>query len=1335
MKNTKKHSTKNKKNFGMKKLLLITIILVFIQNLWAQNKFTQPYKTGAKFPKIENFSLNIDPVIEKDNEGKVVFIKGKIKSKYPANAKVDATAKALEYIGYFGKELGIKNANSEFKILSQETDELGMNHLKMSQMYKGIPVYGAELIVHGKEEWDMINGRNYPTIDLDINTKLTQINAIELVQQDLKKNTFLKPITSTELVLLKNKKPIVSLVIFHPNQDPTTAVLAYDISIKPNFVERWQYFVDAKTGQILEKYNHTCAVDGPATATARDLNNISRNIRTYQKGNTYFLIDTSKDMFPGGTLNAEDPQGVIWTIDANRSTAEDLSIKQVASSNNSWSNPTAVSAHSNAGIAYDYFKNTFNRKSLNGNGGTIISIININETDEKTGLSTGMDNAFWNGEFMGYGNGKSFFKPLAGGLDVAGHEMTHGVIENTANLVYQNQSGAINESMADVFGVLIDRENGDFVVGEDVVKTGPFLRSLSDPNKGEQPANMSQRYTGSEDNGGVHINSGIPNKAFHLFVTGLSGANENEQKAKAEQVYYRALTKYLTRSSKFIDLRAAIIQSCTDLASTVGSNAATIAANAFDAVGIGGGSTTTPTTKPVEDLPSNIGDEFILSYDPCDKAIYSSKEIVKTDADYRIVVSNVIIDHKPSVADDGSFAYYVAKATVSDEGGTLNRVNLVGTPKVEILSSEKVWRNAAISKDGLKLAAVTKETTGGDEQNIFIFDLKNNKSKANKLYNPTYSTSVRSAGTPLYADALEWEYNGEYLVYDAFNQLKSAGLSAGDVTNSVEYWDVGSLKAWDNATNSFGDGTINKLFTNLAKNESIGNPSFAKKSTSVIAFDRVVGNKYSVLTVDFESKGTDGSYKKAEIPNNTIGFPEFSAKDDKLIYNSLVSKTKKCTADSTNTTSILLNLDKVTNKGGKDEDFIVTSALAVWYTIGKRQLPTKSNQIITLPVITTQLQNQTNEITLPTNTDKNTLVSYRMVSGPATIQNNKIVPTGQPGRVKVLATAEGSSTLNALSNTIEFCINPTKPIISVSELSSTVLLQSSADSTNNWFKDGVLFASNTKGVEISNSNAYTVQVSRDGCKSEFSNAYKAGNATAQVIPATTITDKLQGNTSTLDLPAKTDKDVTILYSVVSGPATIVGNKVTLTGQAGKVKIKALAPASLKFTEASSNIEFCVNPSKPSITITPNPTEYIFKSSAPAGNNWYRDGVAINETGTQISVVSTRLFTVQVDIEGCKSEFSDAKAADKAIQILANEPLAALGIKVGPVPFNDQLIIDFGQNKNIENLTLLNSKGNIVWTLEKAKAIVNINTKNLPMAHYLLKFALNNKKYSLKVLKQ
>jgi Zn-dependent metalloprotease len=98
-----------------------------------------------------------------------------------------------------------------------------------------------------------------------------------------------------------------------------------------------------------------------------------------------------------------------------------------------------VSAHYNAGQAFEYFRNTFNRNSINGSGGNVISIINV--TDENDG---NMDNAFWSQTAMYYGNGDVAFQQLARGLDAAGHEMSHGVIDNTANLEYLSQSGALN---------------------------------------------------------------------------------------------------------------------------------------------------------------------------------------------------------------------------------------------------------------------------------------------------------------------------------------------------------------------------------------------------------------------------------------------------------------------------------------------------------------------------------------------------------------------------------------------------------------------------------------------------------------------------------------------------------------------------------------------------------------------------------------------------------------------------------------------------------------------------------------------------------------------------
>lgn len=151
---------------------------------------------------------------------------------------------------------------------------------------------------------------------------------------------------------------------------------------------------------------------------------------------------------------------------------------------------------------------------------------------------------------MFYGNGAQSFMPLARGLDVAGHEMSHGVIESTANLDYEGESGAINESFADVFGVLIDRD--DWKVGEDVVRLGEFpsgaLRNIGDPHNGAQtndfgrwqPRHVNEQYKGTADNGGVHINSGIPNYAFYLFVQEMA-------KHLMKQQQKELLKKYTTK--------------------------------------------------------------------------------------------------------------------------------------------------------------------------------------------------------------------------------------------------------------------------------------------------------------------------------------------------------------------------------------------------------------------------------------------------------------------------------------------------------------------------------------------------------------------------------------------------------------------------------------------------------------------------------------------------------------------------------------------------------------------------------------------------------------------
>ena len=114
--------------------------------------------------------------------------------------------------------------------------------------------------------------------------------------------------------------------------------------------------------------------------------------------------------------------------------------------NNSWLDKAAVSAHYHTGIVYDYYLNTHSRNSLNDDGGTIVSYVNISDQGGQP-----LEDAFWNGKAMYYGNGGTVLAALAKALDVCGHEITHGVIQYTAGLINKDESGAINESFADIF--------------------------------------------------------------------------------------------------------------------------------------------------------------------------------------------------------------------------------------------------------------------------------------------------------------------------------------------------------------------------------------------------------------------------------------------------------------------------------------------------------------------------------------------------------------------------------------------------------------------------------------------------------------------------------------------------------------------------------------------------------------------------------------------------------------------------------------------------------------------------------------------------------------------
>jgi Zn-dependent metalloprotease len=225
------------------------------------------------------------------------------------------------------------------------------------------------------------------------------------------------------------------------------------------------------------------------------------------------------------------------------------------------SNDVAVNeAYDGAGATYDLYYEVYERNSIDGNGMRLDSTVHYRRNYE---------NAFWNGSQMVYGDGDGeIFNRFTKSIDVIGHELTHGVTQFTANLDYQDQPGALNESMSDVFGSLVKQrvlnqtaEEADWLIGEGLLTSnvnGVALRSMKAPGtayddpalgKDPQPAHMDDIYTGDRDNGGVHINSGIPNHAFYLAATEIGGYAWE----KAGKIWYKALTTRLQNDSDFAD--------------------------------------------------------------------------------------------------------------------------------------------------------------------------------------------------------------------------------------------------------------------------------------------------------------------------------------------------------------------------------------------------------------------------------------------------------------------------------------------------------------------------------------------------------------------------------------------------------------------------------------------------------------------------------------------------------------------------------------------------------------------------------------------------------------
>ncbi|RYU13025.1 M4 family metallopeptidase [Nocardioides iriomotensis] len=367
---------------------------------------------------------------------------------------------------------------------------------------------------------------------------------------------------------------------------------------------RW---VNAANGEILNAYNAI------AEGTGKGVKGDTKTIDTTQNGAAY-------------ELKSADGRQVTYDVGNTTTTASLMTDPDDTwdTNNTKMTSPSqapGVDAHYYANVVDDFYSDTFGRNSIDGNGMVIKSFVHYDRN---------YCNAFWNGAYMTYGDGDGrSCLPLSGGLDVDGHELTHGVTEFTSGLIYENESGALNEAFSDMMGNTIEyyaeskgldpAAQPDFRIGEDVINPGTAgagFRNMGDPGEFGDPAHYSLRYTGTADNGGVHTNSGIANHAYYLAVNGgqNAGCTAPYQTytgpdcaitvpavglARATQIFYTGFTS-LTEYANFCDARNATV-----VATANGKERSAIGA-AWDAVGVKNGCAPgTPPPPPCTDVTTS----------------------------------------------------------------------------------------------------------------------------------------------------------------------------------------------------------------------------------------------------------------------------------------------------------------------------------------------------------------------------------------------------------------------------------------------------------------------------------------------------------------------------------------------------------------------------------------------------------------------------------------------------------------------------------------------------------------------------------------------------------
>ena len=492
----------------------------------------------------------------------------------------------------------LRSGELRVRLVRDDTQMPGRRVERADQYYRGVRVFGGDISRLTDDQGVVLSlfGNIYEGIDIPPDPAVSAgaikatVNRLAGQEQG--------PQNEPELVVL-------------PIDDGASFRLAWRMRAVTDGMDVMQYFLDAGSGTLLRQYSDRRS----QSSVGRGIGVLGDNKKISVSGASGNF--TARDLLRPPSLETDDMKGDPTRVVNYLNGRLALGATDVAGdTDNNWTDGAVTDAHVYAGYTYDYYFKRFGRRGLDNNN---IPIRNLGNPVRRTATDVAQFfnqfpdffvNAFYDGNAtvvygvclpQGFTLGGQTWNQFSGAIDIVAHELTHGVTEFTSDLIYRNESGALNEAFSDMMGASVEfffqpAGNGDlrsdYLVGEDVVKPGG-LRSMENPQVFGDPDHYSKRFLGTADNGGVHINSGIANNAFYLAIEGGTnrtsglavqgvGAANREQ---IEKVFYRAFTQMLPANATFALTRAATIQAARDLYG-VNSNAERAVTQAWTAVGV-----------------------------------------------------------------------------------------------------------------------------------------------------------------------------------------------------------------------------------------------------------------------------------------------------------------------------------------------------------------------------------------------------------------------------------------------------------------------------------------------------------------------------------------------------------------------------------------------------------------------------------------------------------------------------------------------------------------------------------------------------------------------------